>query len=143
MILQLQIFWSRCPVTTAFCVTIPVLFVSFLVLVCCDAPFPAKSMVPPPYPVILRRLRHLIVYLFDPCAVLPFLPISFLSPPPLAPSVSVLFVSVVSSLIHQLDVGLLVFCLLLALCLYPLLFLLHSVWSSFDVLTFVHQRDIS
>ena len=39
----------------------------------------------------------------------------------LGPFVSVLLVSVVSSLIHQLDVGLLDFCLLLAPSLYPLL----------------------
>ena len=50
------------------------------------------------------------------------------------PSVSVLFVS---SLTQQLDIGLLVFCLLLALCLYPLLFLLPSAWSSCGVLMLV------
>ena len=67
--------------------------------------------------------------------------------PPLDPSVSVLFVSVVSSLAHQLDIGLLVFCLLLALCLYPLLAFLPSflpsfrpsVLSSCDVVLMLHH----
>ena len=58
----------------------------------------------------------LLLYLCDPFfAVSPFVSDfdDVFFQPPLVPFVSVLFMSVVSSLTHQLDTGLLVFCLLL------------------------------
>ena len=90
--------------------------------------FPAKPMVPPPsqYSAILRRLRHRITFnlakVARPSTIFSlFLLILFtFSLAPHGPSVSVLFESVVSSLIHRLDVTLLDFCLILAPCLYPL-----------------------
>ena len=63
------------------------------------------------------------------CTCFFFFPISltFFFYPPLGPSISVL--SVVSSLTRQLGIGLLVFCLLLALCPHRLLVCLPSVRS--------------
>ena len=120
-----------------------------LVFVCCGALLPAKSMVPPPpYPVVLRRLRHLLIVTFvGPLVTFLFFFFFFSGyfQPPLGPSVSAHFVSVVSPLTDQVDIGLLVFscCLLLALCLHPLRVFLPSVWSSCDVLMLVHQLAIS
>ena len=46
---------------------------NLFILVCCDALFPAKSIVlPNPYSAILRRLRYLIVIFVGPFAIFPF-----------------------------------------------------------------------
>ena len=61
---------------------------------------------------------------------------------PLNPPVSDFVVSAVSSLTHQLDTGLLVFLLSLALCLYPPLVFVPTVWWSCDVPMLVRQLDL-
>ena len=68
----------------------------------------------------------------------------FVFSPPSVRFSSLLFVSVVSSVAHQLDIGLLVVLFLLsALRLYRPLVFLPSFCSSCDILMFVHQLAIS
>ena len=99
------------------------------------APTPSPLRSPVPYSSASAASSYCCL-----CVILPYFPLSpiliaFCRGAP----VSVLFVLVVSSLTHQLDIGLLVFCSLSALCLYPLLVSLLSVWSFCDVLRLVHQ----
>ena len=81
------------------------MYLSCFSALCCPIPCEVDGT-RPPYPAIPRRLRHLTVIFVGPFAVFPIF--HFFYSPPLGPSVSVLFVSVVSSLTHQLDIGLLV-----------------------------------
>ena len=113
-------------------------YLFYFVFVCRDALFSAKSMVP--QPTILRRLRHLIVIL-GPLAILLFPPAIF-SPPPWSVCVCPLgvgWVVLYPPIGHKTARD----CLLLALCLYPLLVFFTSIRCSCDVHMLVHQLDIS
>ena len=103
---------------------------------------------PPPYPAILRLLRHLTAMFVRPFGMFPFFP-EFVD---VLFQVALVRLSLFSLsslcrlcpfLTHQLDTGLLALLILLVRCLYLLRACLPSVWSHCGVRMLVHELDIS